>query len=168
MNRASHFRALLPSKVLLRAMSTPPTSATPIEDAIRDKVRLLSPPPFPFHPTSTSLQSQNTPKANLNPLKKVTSNLHPTHLRIRNDSAAHAGHAAMRSQTAEPHARETHFHVEVVSDAFQGKPQPARHRLVYGLLREEMEAGGLHALGLVTRTAGEVERRGGGGGRKDE
>lgn len=38
--------------------------------------------------------------------------------------------------------------------------QPARHRIVYGLLKEELEMeGGVHALGLRTRTMGEEESK---------
>ena len=38
--------------------------------------------------------------------------------------------------------------------------QPARHRMVYALLREEMAAeGGIHALQLRTLTPDEEERR---------
>jgi len=37
--------------------------------------------------------------------------------------------------------------------------QPARHRLVYGLLKDELSAvGGIHALQLTTRTPEEDER----------
>ena len=38
--------------------------------------------------------------------------------------------------------------------------QPARHRMVYSLLKEEMERpGGIHALQLRTRTPEEEERQ---------
>lgn len=50
----------------------------------------------------------------------------------------------------------------IVSNVFDGekyKGQPARHRLVYALLREEMaREGGLHALQLKTQTPAEEER----------
>lgn len=53
-------------------------------------------------------------------------------------------------------SRETHFRIEVTAEAFRGQRQPARHRMVYGLLREELEReGGLHALQLRTRTVEE-------------
>jgi len=56
-------------------------------------------------------------------------------------------------------SRETHFRVVVTSEAFEGKMQPARHRMIYGLLNEEMKKeGGIHALQLRTRTVGEWER----------
>ncbi|KAK4993746.1 BolA domain UV induced protein Uvi31 [Elasticomyces elasticus] len=56
-------------------------------------------------------------------------------------------------------SQETHFRVEVVSDAFKGKMQPARHRLVYSLLADEMaREGGIHALQLKIRTPEEQEK----------
>ena len=49
--------------------------------------------------------------------------------------------------------------VFVTSDAFRSKMQPARHRMVYSLLKDEMAAeGGIHALQLRTRTVEEEER----------
>ncbi len=49
--------------------------------------------------------------------------------------------------------------VYVTSPAFQGKMQPARHRMVYQLFKDEMAAeGGVHALQLRTRTPEEEER----------
>lgn len=52
-----------------------------------------------------------------------------------------------------------HFRLTVVSEAFRSKMQPARHRMIYALLKEEMErAGGIHALQLRTRTPEEGER----------
>lgn len=48
------------------------------------------------------------------------------------------------------------FRVSVTSDAFKGKMQPARHRMVYHLFKDEMAAeGGIHALQLTTRTSDE-------------
>ncbi|KAK3388918.1 bola-like protein-domain-containing protein [Sordaria brevicollis] len=87
---------------------------------------------------------------------KITSNLQPRTLQIHNDSHLHAHHSAMRGVTS----RETHFRVIISSDAFKGKMQPARHRLVYGLLKEEMaKEGGIHALQLRTMTLEEEDKR---------
>ena len=56
-------------------------------------------------------------------------------------------------------SNETHFRVLIASAAFEAKMQPARHRMVYALLKEELERkGGIHALQLRTRTPGEEER----------
>ena len=58
-------------------------------------------------------------------------------------------------------SKETHFRLNIVSDAFKAKMQPARHRMVYALLKEELEKpGGIHALQLRTKTAEEAARSG--------
>jgi stress-induced morphogen len=57
-------------------------------------------------------------------------------------------------------SKETHFRVEITSEAFVKKMQPARHRMVYALLKEEMaQEGGIHALQLKTRTPEEEQRQ---------
>ena len=49
--------------------------------------------------------------------------------------------------------------VFITSEEFKSKMQPARHRMVYGLLKDEMAAeGGIHALQLRTRTPEEDEK----------
>lgn len=86
---------------------------------------------------------------------KIYDALKPTVLEINNDSHFHSHHKAMVGNTS----KETHFRLTIVSSAFQSKPQPARHRIVYSLLKEEMErAGGIHALQLKTRTPEEEEK----------
>ena len=68
----------------------------------------------------------------------------------------HAHHQAMQGSVS----KETHFRLIITSEAFKSKMQPARHRMVYALLKEEMErAGGIHALQLRTRTLEEEERQ---------
>jgi BolA-like protein 1 len=53
-----------------------------------------------------------------------------------------------------------HYSVTIISSAFQYKPQPARHRMVYALLKEEMSReGGIHALQLRTRTPDEEQKQ---------
>jgi BolA protein len=57
-------------------------------------------------------------------------------------------------------ASETHFRLVVTSEAFKSKMQPARHRMIYSLLKDEMaKEGGIHALQLRTMTPEEEERR---------
>lgn len=57
-------------------------------------------------------------------------------------------------------SKETHFRLVITSEAFQSKMQPARHRMVYALLKEELEKpGGIHALQLRTRTREEEEKQ---------
>lgn len=49
------------------------------------------------------------------------------------------------------------FTVILASPDFVGKPAIARHRLVNGLLKEEFEQMGLHALSLRLKTPTEAE-----------
>jgi len=57
---------------------------------------------------------------------------------------------------ADSTSQETHFRVYITSDAFTGKSQPARHRMIYALLKDELaKAGGIHALQLKTKTTQE-------------
>ncbi|KAL9936092.1 hypothetical protein V8E36_004934, partial [Tilletia maclaganii] len=83
---------------------------------------------------------------------KLSAALQPTLLAIRNDSAKHAHHAAMVAQGGG--SGETHFFVEIISQAFEGKTQIARHREVNNLLADEF-ACGLHALSIRARTPAE-------------
>ncbi len=55
---------------------------------------------------------------------------------------------------------ETHFRLVITSEAFRAKRQPARHRMVYALLHDEMARdGGIHALQLQTMTPEEESAR---------
>lgn len=57
-------------------------------------------------------------------------------------------------------SKETHFRLVITSDAFHSKSQPARHRMIYALLKEELDRpGGIHALQLRTRTPEEEEKQ---------
>ncbi|KAM4058702.1 bolA-like protein [Hirsutella rhossiliensis] len=87
---------------------------------------------------------------------KITAALNPQTLEIYNDSHLHAHHKPMQGNTS----RETHFRLVITSDAFQSKMQPARHRMVYALLRDEMALeNGIHALQLRTLTPDEEVRQ---------
>jgi BolA family transcriptional regulator, general stress-responsive regulator len=80
--------------------------------------------------------------------EKLTAAFNPQHLEVIDESHRHAGHAGSRP------GGETHFRVEVVAAAFQGKSRLERQRLVYAALKEEM-AQQIHALSLVTRAPSE-------------
>lgn len=57
-------------------------------------------------------------------------------------------------------SKETHFRLVITSESFKSKMQPARHRMVYALLDEELKReGGIHALQLKTRTLEEEQRQ---------
>ena len=81
--------------------------------------------------------------------RKLESALAPEKLDIVDESHRHAGHAGARPEG------ETHFRVEIVSAAFDGKSRVERQRLVYNILAEELETR-VHALALTTRTPGEA------------
>ena len=69
--------------------------------------------------------------------------LTPRSLEIIDDSAKHAGHAGAREGG--------HFRVNVVADAFAGRSQLERHRLVYAAVAPLM-GHGVHALSIIART----------------
>jgi len=85
--------------------------------------------------------------------QKLTRALAPVSLVVIDESAAHAGHVGNPAR-GDPSA-ETHFKVEIVSEAFEGKRQVLRHRMIYDALREEMD-NPIHALQLKTKTPNEV------------
>ena len=69
---------------------------------------------------------------------------------IIDESHQHTGHVGALEKSAEGYSGETHFKIEIVSSAFAGLNTVKRHRLIYGLLQDEL-AGSVHALSLVTR-----------------
>jgi BolA protein len=76
----------------------------------------------------------------------------PAHLEILDQSHLHAGHAHVASLHADGRkGGETHFSVTIVSAKFAGLNRPARQRLVYAALAEEL-AGPVHALSMRTLT----------------
>ena len=85
--------------------------------------------------------------------QKLTQALAPTTLNVIDESAMHAGHVGNPGR-GDPSA-ETHFKVEIVSEAFAGMRQVQRHRRVYELLDSELKET-VHALQLKTKTPSEV------------
>ncbi|CAH2033431.1 unnamed protein product [Thlaspi arvense] len=85
--------------------------------------------------------------------EKLQKELEPVELVIEDVSYQHAGHAGMKGRTDD----ETHFNVKIVSKGFEGMNLVKRHRLVYDLLREELDSG-LHALSIVSKTPSESNR----------
>jgi BolA protein len=71
--------------------------------------------------------------------------LAPTHLEVRDESAAHVGHA---------NAGKGHFRVKVVSTCFAGLKPLQRHRLVNETL-SALLASDVHALAMETLTPDE-------------
>ena len=74
--------------------------------------------------------------------------LDPTRLEVEDESHHHVGHAGWRE------GGETHFRIDVVSQAFEGKSRIERHRMVNAALAGAFERG-LHALAIQARAPGE-------------
>ncbi len=73
--------------------------------------------------------------------------LHPVLLEIRDDSAAHIGHAGGGGKG--------HFKLVIVSELFSGKSLLQRHRLVHDVLADLMDSD-IHALVLSTMAPEDV------------
>ena len=75
--------------------------------------------------------------------------LTPAHLEVRDESAAHAGHASG--------AGKGHFRLRIVSTCFEGLKPLQRHRLVNDALAPLFETE-LHALAMETLTPDEFTK----------
>ncbi|PHT64842.1 SufE-like protein 1, chloroplastic/mitochondrial [Capsicum annuum] len=82
--------------------------------------------------------------------EKLEKELRPIELQVEDVSYQHAGHAGIRGSDD----GETHFNLKVVSDEFEGKSLVKRHRMIYGLLQDELQSG-LHALSIEAKTPSE-------------
>jgi BolA protein len=80
--------------------------------------------------------------------KKLTEALTPQSLNVVDESHKHEGHAGHRP------GGQTHFRVYIVAQAFKGKPRIERHRMINGILVDEL-AGGVHALAIHAAAPGE-------------
>lgn len=79
---------------------------------------------------------------------KLQQLLTPDHLEVVNESYMHSV----------PTDSETHFKVVIVSSAFESKRAVARHQMIYGELKSELD-GEVHALALHTYTPNEWQLR---------
>ena len=84
---------------------------------------------------------------------KLQAAFHPVALEVTDESARHAGHAARDGLPA----GETHYHVSMVSAAFNGVGRVARSRAVHAALDEEFRSG-LHALSLSLSAPADQQR----------
>jgi BolA protein len=80
----------------------------------------------------------------------LTDALKPKVLEIIDNSAVHAGHAGARNGG--------HYHVTIVSEAFEGKSMVQRHQLIYralgDLMKQQIHALGINALSPSEETKG--------------
>lgn len=83
--------------------------------------------------------------------RKLRGELGPEELVIVDRSERHRGHAGWRE------GGETHFHVRIVANAFQGVSRLERQRMVHRLLADEL-ADRVHALTLDLKTPAEAEK----------
>ena len=87
--------------------------------------------------------------------EKLTSAFTPNEMDIVDESARHAGHAGATREDGSQ--GETHFHVRLVSQSFEGLSRVERQRRVYAALKDEL-AGPVHALSLSALTPAEAKR----------
>jgi BolA family transcriptional regulator, general stress-responsive regulator len=73
--------------------------------------------------------------------------LEPRSLEIIDDSAAHTGHPGARGGG--------HFRVTLVAEAFRGRSQLERHRLVYAAVAPLLSSA-VHALNITARAPDEA------------
>ncbi|HVW73401.1 MAG TPA: BolA family protein [Rhizomicrobium sp.] len=86
---------------------------------------------------------------------KLRATFAPVALDVVDESHRHAGHAgATRGDGSQG---ETHFHVRIVSAAFDGIGRVERQRRVYAALADELK-GPVHALSLAALTPAEAEK----------
>ena len=81
--------------------------------------------------------------------EKLKAAFNPQTIEIENQSHLHAGHAGDNG------SGESHFHIHIVAEQFEGQNRVARQRAVYDVLQEEM-AGPVHALALSVKSPSEV------------
>ena len=74
--------------------------------------------------------------------------LDPIRLVVEDEFQQHFGHAGWRE------GGETHFRIDVVSRAFEGKSRVERHRVINAALAGAFERG-LHALAIQAKAPGE-------------
>jgi BolA protein len=89
--------------------------------------------------------------------RKLTERFTPQKIVVTDESARHAGHAGARR--ADGSEGETHFHIRIVSAAFEGLARVERQRRVHAALSDEL-AGPVHALSLTLLTPGEAAGKG--------
>ena len=81
--------------------------------------------------------------------EKLRTAFSPEALDVSDESHLHEGHMGHRP------GGETHFRVNIVSEAFAGKSRIERHRMINTLLAAEL-AGPVHALALKAMTKSEA------------
>jgi stress-induced morphogen len=86
--------------------------------------------------------------------EKLTSAFAPIALDVQDESARHAGHGGATREDGSQ--GETHFHVRIVSAAFENVSRVERQRRIYAALKDEL-AGPVHALSVSALTPAEAK-----------
>lgn len=84
-----------------------------------------------------------------NLITKLKKHLDITSIDIRDDTYKHQRHKTHPSGSG-------HYYLFIVSPQFEGMPTIKRHRMVYGILEEELSSCQIHALSMTTLTPTEV------------
>jgi len=79
---------------------------------------------------------------------KIHKQLDPSYLEVRDDSHKHQGHVGWKKEG------QTHFHITVVSDKFNGCSKIDRHRIINKILEDEITF--IHALSIKASTSSEL------------
>ena len=87
--------------------------------------------------------------------QKLTAGFSPLALDVVDESHRHAGHAG--ATRGDGSRGETHFHVRIVSPAFEGISRVERQRRIYAALADEMK-GPVHALSLNALSPSEAAK----------
>ncbi|AIK96705.1 BolA family protein [Candidatus Odyssella acanthamoebae] len=77
-------------------------------------------------------------------IEKLQTHLHPTLLKVQDDSSKHAGHADA--------GEETHFRIIIQSSALHGLSRVAAHQRIYQILDDELKTT-VHALAIQIRSS---------------
>ncbi|WGD28511.1 BolA family transcriptional regulator [Ancylobacter sp. WKF20] len=99
-------------------------------------------------PASPSLPTVDAVAAALARVRAALAELSPSVLELEDESHRHEGHGGHRP------GQLTHLRVRIVAEAFSGQNRLARHRIVNGLLADELSRG-LHALAIEAKAPGE-------------
>ena len=81
--------------------------------------------------------------------EKLEQSFIPTQLEVIDESHKHAHHRGAHEHAAEGGSAESHFHVVIVSEKFDGMSVLAKHRAVKGAISEEIKQ--IHALSIEAR-----------------
>ena len=81
--------------------------------------------------------------------EKLAAAFAPQRLDVQDESHRHEGHAGHRP------GGQTHFRVDIVSEAFRGKSRIERHRMINAVLADELK-GPVHALAIIAKAPDEA------------